>query len=199
MRFARSRRSTEPVRLRRQDAIMTKHTLWPPFSNLRLKLVPSASPSEACAGAVRRAESESPVARHISQDTGDFTCNHFAFNHLGNLRSAHLLGARVIDSEGNFIGNRHRLAAGGPARGHVIHTQGETFMPWWEKEFLETEYKMDMFPKGIVAAVFLIIVPSLGIIWAPVGSLPEDCPAHSWSVQGKVRFSIVSAPAWGYR
>ena len=75
-----------------------------PFSNLRLKLVPSLEEQlEACAGAARRAESESPVARHISQGTGDITCNHIAFNHLGNLRSANLLGARIIDSEGNFI------------------------------------------------------------------------------------------------
>ncbi len=167
-----------------------------PFSNLRLKLVPSLEEQlEACAGAARRAESESPVARHISQGTGDITCNHVAFNHLGKLRSIHLLGARVIDREGNFIGKRHRLEAEGPARDQVIRAQREKFMPWWEEEFLETEYKMDMFPRGIVAAIFLIIVPSLGIIFAPVGSLPEDCPAHPWSVQGKVRFSKVSAPA----
>ena len=143
-------------------------------------------------GAARRAESESPVARHISQGTGDITCNHIAFNHLGNLRSANLLGARIIDSEGNFIGNRHRPEAGGPAWDHA---QREKFLPWWKEEFLETEYKMDVFPRGIVGAIFLIVVPSLGIFFAPVGSLPEDCPAHSWAMQGTVRFSKVSAPA----
>ena len=174
------------------------------FANLWLKLFQSVSPSEPRAGAARRSDQfrESPVARHICQDTAAITHNHVAFEHLSNLQSARLLGARVIDSEGNFIGNGHRRAAGGPddtSRNNGLRAQGEKFMPWWEEEFMETEYKMDMFPKGIVAAVFLIIVPSLGIIWAPVGSLPEDCPAHSWSVQGKVRFSIVSAPAWGYR
>ncbi len=165
------------------------------FSNVWLKLVPSLSPpSEPRAGAERRAEQlrESPVARHICHGTAAITPNHVAFEHLGNLRSARLLGARVIDSEGNFIGNRHRRAAGGPdypARDNGLREQGEKFMPWWEQEFMETEYKMDVFPKALVAAIFFMSLSVHQIIFSPVGSVPEDCPANSWSVLGKVIIS----------
>ena len=171
---------------------------WPLFSNLWLKLVPSVSPPiEPRTGAERRAGQlrESPVARHISHGTAALTPNHLAFENLGNLRSAHLLGARVIDSDGNFIGNRHRRAAGGPdypVRDNGLRAQGEKFMPWWEEEFMETEYKMDVFPKALVAAIFFRSLSVHQIIFSPVGSVPEDCPANSWSVLGKVRFSKVS-------
>lgn len=176
------------------------HSRWPTFADLWLKLFPSVSPSEPRAGAARRSDQfrESPVARHICQDTAAITHNHVAFEHLSNLQNARLLGARVIDSEGNFIGNRHRRAAGGPddtSRDNGLRAQGEKFMPWWEQEFMETEYRMDVFPKALVAASFLMCLSVHGIIFSPVGSVPEDCPANSWSVLGHVRFATVSCLA----
>ena len=137
---------------------------------------------------------ESAVARHIFRDSAAITPSHIAFEHLSNLRGTHCLGARAIDKDGNFLGSRHRLGAAGPARGHEPRAHGEKFMPWWEDEFLETEYKMDVFPKWLLGAGLFIFLPTLSMIWTPVGSLPEDCPADSWSAKGKVHRALLWTP-----
>ena len=60
----------------------------------------------------------------------------------------------------------------------------QNFRPEWEDEFLEMEFKMDMFGRVLPLLVVVIGVFSFLHALTKVGSQPEDCPANSWFSRG---------------
>ena len=131
---------------------------------------------------------ESAASPHIHRSKGSINSNHIAYEYLHATRDRDI-GIRAIDDDGNFVKRsdtspwRSDPANKQRAKRSTLHLgdgDEDTFAPWWEQEFLEMEYRFDVFAKWLSYAFFIGLQASISWIMAPLGSMPEHCPVNSW-------------------
>ena len=99
--------------------------------------------------------------------------------------------------DGNFVGRTKQVGTKKPKPANDKTTMGylrELFRPEWEQEFLELEYRYDVFPKWLTYAFFIGAQASLSWTWGELGSQPEHCPINSPFRGGATGRMLVGVP-----
>ena len=151
---------------------------------------------------------EWPAASAHITGTGAITEQHVAFRHLQAMRGRHV-GDKMIDENGSFVDfeSPNPPQHAGLADEAGVHAQGATsisecnpqsfqWSTWnsaWEDEWLDFQYRMDVLPKWLLCAAF-IILPAVYTYNASrhVAQL-EDC----WFEEGRLYRALGQLPSFG--
>ena len=117
-------------------------------------------------------------SRHIDRKSGAITEGHGAFVYLRDMRSDGIQ-KHVIDRMGNFVDLQQATDPKAP-------TRSLSMLPSWEHEFLTVEYRREAFTNWMSIMIIVQLINGLGLVYAPLGTMVEHCPAHNLPSKGRL-------------